>query len=285
MGGSVCSLAMGKWDVWGTYNSNRPGTEGVNWLPMDLRDPQSVRSALEAAGPDLTIHTAAIADIDVCEENPQLAWSTNHVGTRLVAREASRQGSRLVHISTSNVFDGERGHYSEVDPTGGTSVYSRSKISAEREVLGIEGTLVVRNSIVLGFPKISGRSFLLRTVSELEEGRSVGFPTGEIRTPIDSWTLASSILELGRSDLDGIYHVAGTEALSRYEMGLKIAEKAGCDPALVKPIANPPSKRAPRPLDASLDTAKARAVLEIDLPDCSEALDRAFRFALSARSS
>ena len=252
---------------------------------MDLCDPPSIRSALGAARPDLTIHAAAMADIDLCEENPGLAWSTNHVGTRLVAREASRQGSRLVHISTSNVFDGERGNYSEGDPTGGTSAYSRSKISAEREALGIEGTLVVRNSIVLGFPRISGRSFLLRTVSELEEGRSVGLPTGEIRTPIDSWTLASAILELGRSDLDGIYHVAGTEALSRYEMGLKIAERAGCDPALVKPITNPPPKRAPRPVDASLNTAKARAVLETDLPDCSEALDRAFRFARRSGSS
>jgi dTDP-4-dehydrorhamnose reductase len=246
---------------------------------MDLRDPDSVRAAFEYVRPDLTIHTAAIADIDVCERNPDLAWRTNSDGTRLVCREVQELGSRLVHISTSNVFDGKRGNYLETDPTGGINVYSESKISAEREVQRVDGSLIIRNPIVLGFPIISGRSFLLRTVTNLEEGRTVSFPVREIKTPIDSWTLSMCILELVRSGCEGIYHVAGTEALSRYEMGLRIAEKLGCDPSLVVPLVKPPPERAPRPIKATLDTTKVGSILTLDLPDCREAIDRAFMFA------
>jgi dTDP-4-dehydrorhamnose reductase len=246
---------------------------------MDLCDPDSVRAAFEYARPDITIHTAAIADIDACERNPDLAWKTNSDGTRLVCRGVQEQGSRLVHISTSNVFDGKRGNYLETDPTGGINVYAESKISAEREAQKVDGSMVIRNPIVLGFPIISGRSFLLRTVTDLEEARSITLPIREIKTPIDSWTLSMCILELVRSGCEGIYHVAGTEALSRYEMGLRIAEKLGCDPSLVIPLVNPPPERAPRPLNATLNTAKAGSILKLDLPDCREAIERAFRFA------
>ncbi len=234
---------------------------------------------MQALEPDLIVHTAAIADIDACEANPELAWSTNSLGTRYVAKAARTTGSRLIHLSTSNVFDGQKGDYSESDPTHGVNVYSRTKIASEQEVLKFEGCVVVRTSLVLGFPKPAGRSFLARAVLALRQGRSLLLPDDEIRSPIDSWTLASCILELGSQGEAGIYHIAGTERLSRYEMGLKIAHRIAADHSLVVPLQEICPDRAPRPADASLNTSKARNLLKTDLPDCGQAIDRAFRWA------
>ena len=279
VGGSVCALAAGSWQVHGTYHRNKPSLFGVDWRQLDITNASSVEALTEAVKPHVIIHTAAIADIDACEKDPETAWRSNVAGTANVARAAEAAGSRLIHMSTSNVFDGEKGDYLESDPVAGTSVYSKTKIASEAEALACRNTVIIRTSLVLGFPKTGGRSFLSTAVRTLEDGRTLPLPANEIRSPIDVWTISSSMMELGELSETGIFHIAGIEKLSRYEMGLKIADKTGCDHSLVVPVTETPPDRAPRPRDSSLDTSKARAVLRTSLPDCSLAIDRAFWWA------
>lgn len=279
VGGSVCSLALDDWEVSAAYLSNPPSLEGIDWHRVDICETESVEDVLASVEPDLIVHTAAMADIDACEARPQLAWQINVVGTRNVAKATESLGARLIHISTSNVFDGEKGNYVESDPKQAINEYSRTKIAAEDEALCCRDNLIVRTSIVLGFPKTAGRAFLPRAVKTLRKSENLPLPTKEIKSPIDVWTLSSCILELGSSNHSGIFHVAGTEFLPRFEMGLKIAEKIGCDPSLIVPVEEPPTGRAPRPRDASLNTDKARSVLRTTLPDCRGSIDRAFSWA------
>lgn len=278
VGGSICCLGLRDWDVYATYLTNLPAMPEINWHRIDITEPDSVGTLVKALKPDLMVHTAALADIDACEANPELAWRVNFNGTRNVAEAAEEIGSRLIHLSTSNVFDGRKGNYKESDETHGINAYSETKISAEQEVLQHPDALVIRTSLVLGFPKPAGRSFLAGAVKTLREERSIKLPAEEIRSPIDSLTLSRCILELGNSHHTGILHLAGIERLSRYEMGLRIARKLDCKTSLVVPANKNPTGRAPRPRDVSLDTTKARAMLKTRLPNFNEALDRAFEW-------
>lgn len=278
IGGSVCALAASDWRVTGTFHANKPSLAGVDWRQLDITDASSVGALVRGVKPEVIIHTAAVADIDVCERDPHVAWRTNVEGTRNLVAAAEKLSARLVHLSTSTVFDGERGNYRESDPTRPINVYARTKIASEAEALSGERNAVVRTTLVLGFPWTAGRSFLADAVAKLKSGMVLALPKNEIRNPIDTWTLASCLLELASSHHSGIFHIAGLESLSRFEMGLKVAERAGADRSLVVPLEKLPPGRAPRPLDASLNTEKARSMLKTTLPNCAEAIERAFRW-------
>lgn len=278
VGGSVCALAAGSWHVDATYHANKPSLSRVEWHQLDITDSSSVKALAEAVKPDVIIHTAAIADIDVCEGDPQAAWETNVAGTRNVKAGADAVSAHLVHLSTSTVFDGEKGDYRESDPTRAINVYARTKIASEAEALSKASNAVVRTTLVIGFPKTAGRSFLADAVAKLRGGKILALPKSEIRNPVDTWTLSSCLLELADSARAGIFHVAGLESLSRFEMGLKIADRVGVDRSLVASLEKLPPGRAPRPRDASLNTEKVRSVLKTTLPDFSHAIEQAFRW-------
>jgi len=279
VGGNVCFLASDGWEVLGTYRRNRPSLPGIQWHHMELTNPKSVREALSELRPDVVVHTAAMADIDACEAQPDLAWKVNVLGTQNVSLAAASLGSRLVHLSTSNVFDGKRGNYTESDQTNPINRYAETKIAAEAEALSFPGNVIIRTSIVLGFPKTDGRSFLRKTVDSLRRGDRISLPVEEIRSPIDVWTLSRAILELAQGSYEGILHIAGTEFISRHRMGVKIAAKLGIAESRVVPVRKPPPGRAPRPMNVTLNTAKARSILKTDLPDCDGAIERAFALA------
>ncbi len=277
LGGNLSFIALEEWDVHGTYLSNRPSMNGPTWHRMDLRDADSVNSVFSKVCPETVVHTAAIADIDECEAKPEEAWQVNCLGTKRVVEACGDFGAKLVHISTSNVFDGEKGDYIESDPRRPINAYSRSKIAAEDEALGLSDSIVARTALVLGFNRTGGRSFLARAVEKLSTG-SLGLPGDEIRSPIDVKTLCSGLLELIDLDERGVFHIAGVEYLTRFRIGLKIAEKLDAERSRVEILRRIPDDRAPRPRDASLNTRKARSVLSLRLPNCDEALRRALDF-------
>jgi len=275
VGGNLCHMASTNMDVCSTFLTSHPTLKGIRWHRVDITQPRAVQRLFRAFRPDVVVHTAAMADIDLCETNREKAWAVNVTGTENVASQAEAAGVRLIHISTSNVFDGSRGRYSEEDEPAPINFYGRTKLESERIALSIPNALVARISLVLGYPRTSGRSALRKIDENLRAGRSVFLPEEEIRTPIDVWTLCSSLLALAQVDVEGIIHLAGSESVSRLKLGRIIAEVLGHDPSLVMPPETIPSGRAPRPRDVSLLVEKATRILGVEMPRCREAVARA----------
>ena len=71
-----------------------------------------------------------------------------------------------------------------------------------------------------------------------------------------------------------MYHVAGSERISRYHFAVKIAEVFGLDRSLMAPIKMKDLKVwvARRPRDSSLSVDKARHELKVPLLDTQEGL-------------
>ena len=98
---------------------------GFDLQPVDLGQPEQVRSAFQAARPGVIIHAAALASVAACRDDPQRAHAVNAQGSALLARLAAETEARFVHVSTDMVFDGERGGYREQDrpsPLSGNQV-------------------------------------------------------------------------------------------------------------------------------------------------------------------
>jgi len=250
----------------------------VIWHVLDLRDTSAVRNMFKSAEPDAVIHAAAIADIDFCEAHRQTAWQINVGVTQRLAQLCREHGARLVFVSTDNVFDGERGAYSEEDEPAAINYYAETKLAAERAVAALGVNYVIaRTALVLGFPPLgAGNSFLSRMAPMLREGKRLGVPENEIRSPIDVVTLARALLELAMADCEGIIHLAGNDMLNRCEMVRRIASGLGYSPGLVYPN-NPKTipGRAPRPRDVSLSNKKARKCLRTPMKNLLDGLELA----------
>lgn len=258
--------------------------KGLVWHTLDLKQPEAVKHALAEIAPDAVIHAAATADIDLCERNPDVARTLNVTLTQAVADSCSRGGSQLIYVSTDNVFDGERGNYTEADQPSPINEYARTKAAGEAIVAAVPGSTIARIALVMGFgPLGGGNSFLERTIPMLRAGQTINVPPEEIRTPIDVLTLGRALLELAEGSVQGVIHLAGNDALDRVSLTRRIAERFGYSPGLVRP--RPPDQiagRAPRPRDVSMSNAKARQVLATPMLDFNPALDRVFDDFMSA---
>lgn len=249
---------------------------GLRSMQVDLAEPGAAEDHLRDPRPDWIVHCAAATNVDWCEAHPEDAYRLNAEMPRHLARFARACGARLVYISTDSVFDGTRGGYAEMDREAPVNEYSRSKLAGEiaiREELR-ERCLVVRTNFY-GWnmqPKESLAEWILH---RLEAGQEVTGFTDVVFTPISVNDLGDAILDMIDRGLSDVYHVAGSEATSKYDFAVQLAEVFGLNTGSVRPGSVRNSHlRAPRPLDTSLATDKITLTLGRPMPDVRSGLLR-----------
>jgi dTDP-4-dehydrorhamnose reductase len=243
---------------------------------LDVADRDMVLGALTELRPDLVVHAGAWTAVDACERDPQRAWRANALACRHVAEGVAMVGAHLVSISTDYVFDGKMARpYHEWDPTNPQSVYGRSKLGGEREILGrVPGAAVVRTSWLCG----AHGTNMVKTVLRLAAGGGpLRFVDDQRGSPTFSRDLAGMILDLGVGRRPGVFHVTNQGATTWYEFARQVVGFAGLDPAMVEPVATAdlsPPRAAPRPANSVLDNAALRLSGVPLLPDYREPLER-----------
>ena len=264
--GSVLAQAAAEWQV---HAISRGETlvqrDNLCWHTVDPLAPDELVQIIRGATPAAVIHTAALADIDLCQTHPEIARATNVDLTRRVANACTDAGCKLVFCSTDTIFDGEHAPYDENDPPGPVNFYAETKVEAEQIVARLGPQAVIaRLSLIVGLPVLgAGNSFLARMLAAFMDGRTVSVPEQEIRTPVDVITVGRALLELAGGNHHGIFHIAGHDRLSRFKMAQQIAVRCGFpDRLVVAQAASATPGRAARPRDVSLDNGKACAKLK-----------------------
>jgi dTDP-4-dehydrorhamnose reductase len=269
LGGWVVRLARGRWDVAATYLTHPADEPGADWRRLDVRDEAAANALVADVRPDVIAHTAAI--------NPGQGTdfeAVNTVGTRHIARAATKHGARLIHVSSDVLFDGRKGNYVEEDPPSPINPYGHSKALAEGEVhaSGAEA-VIVRTSLIYGWRPRLGRQ-MRWMLGDLQAGKPVRLYTDELRCPIWVESLGAAVVELADLDYTGILHVAGAQPLSRYDFGVQLLRFHGVDLGAVVPV-SARGGTPHRPLDGTLDSSRARALLRTPLPGVDEVLSKA----------
>ncbi|MFC7646194.1 SDR family oxidoreductase [Streptosporangium lutulentum] len=218
LGGELArQCSMAEHEVAATYLT-RPGeTAGVEWLPLDVRRRDDVDALISAFRPEVVINAAY----------RQTDWMITAVGAANVALAVSAAGGRLVQVSSDAVFSGAAIRYDETCLPDPITPYGAAKAAAETAVNAIAPTAVIaRTSLIIG----DGDSSHEALVRSLATGRAGGVLfTDDVRCPVHVVDLAAALLELAASEYHGIHHVAGADAVSRYELGLLIARRDGLD--------------------------------------------------------
>lgn len=259
--------------VTGQANHHRLDPGGFETIQADLLAPGAVQRLLDQTQPEWVIHCAAQAVIDACEKDPEQARQINSEVPRLLARDVARGGARLLHISTDAVFDGLRGEYSESDQPNPLSVYARTKLAGEVAVAEENpGALIARVNL-FGWSASRQRSLAEFFFNHLSAGKTcMGF-TDVYFCPMLANDLGQLFLEMLEAGLSGLYHAVGSECISKYEFGCRIARLFGFDEGLVIPTSVRDSGlAAARSPNLTLRTEKLSRDLGHPLPGLSTGL-------------
>jgi dTDP-4-dehydrorhamnose reductase len=172
-------------------------------------------------------------------------------------------------VSSDAVFSGTAPGYDETRRPDPVSPYGAAKAAAETAVRGITpDAVIVRTSLIIG----DGDSPHEKLVHALASGAAAGvLYTDNVRCPVHVADLAAALLELAGGPHTGVCHAAGTDAVSRYELGLLIAARDGLDPAAL-PAGRLASTGKPGPLDVRLDSARTQERLTTRLRGAREFL-------------
>ena len=231
---------------------------------FDLLDANAVRREFQKDQPQLVIHCAAVSTIAAAQLNPDLARRVNVDVTALLAGLAAE--IPLVFLSTDLVFDGRKGNYTEADAVNPLHLYGETKAAAEQIVLCNPQHTVVRTSLNGGTSRTGDRAFNENLRLAWQAGRGVNLFTDEFRCPIFAGETARAVWELVNQRRTGLFHVAGAEKLSRWQIGQITAARwpqlsPKITPALAANFPGPP-----RPLNTSLNIAKVQKALSAPLP-------------------
>lgn len=248
---------------------------------VDLTDVGATTTAVLDVFPQAIVNCAALSVPEQCEANPALAQAMNAALPALLARLAHHVSARFVHLSSEQVFDGlQTTPYTAADPVSPINLYGRQKIESERAVhaAAAEFAVTVRPPLLMGNSAAGQRSNHERLLADWAAGRTPKLFVDEFRQPCTAENLAEALVELcERPDLRGVYHWAGTELVSRHELGrrirehFKLTEKQA--PIIAVPRADNPEAARKRQPCLALDVAPLAGRLKTQPQSIAQQLD------------
>jgi dTDP-4-dehydrorhamnose reductase len=214
------------------YNQNRPIADGLaRTIQLDASEPEELTKIAIELWPDAIVNCAAISNATSVEADAMRAEKINVALPRLLAQLSTHLGARLLHVSTDMVFDGQSEQpYRSTDMPAPTNLYGQTKLMAEREVLehNPEDPVVLRIPILMGNSPSGQRSLHEKLIAAIQAGKKPKLFCDEMRQPCSASNVAEVLLELTeRRDLHGLFHWAGSETLSRFEIGQRILKHFG----------------------------------------------------------
>ncbi len=230
--------------VLGIYHQNPPPTDPSNfrvYIRHDLTRPLNNKLLSENKSP-VVIHAAAYAHINRCEVernlgHKSLAWQGNVVTTQNVIDYCKKFKKKLVLLSTECVFSGEKESYSEMNRKKPKNWYGSTKSIAEDLVInsGISDFLIVRGVVAYGQGGM-GSNIIQGLLNNLVyKGKTSAVVDQRVSfTYVDD--LTKGIVALIRKGSSGIFHIAGKQIVSPYELALKICKRLRISRNRVKPV-------------------------------------------------
>ena len=239
---------------------------------LDITNPIMYDEVLKFIKPDLVINFAALTNVDLCEQKPELAYSINlGVLTNLV----DLFDGPIIQISTDYVFNGENGPYEENDITNPINVYGTSKLESEKILLEhSKENLVIRTNVLYDYSDNSSASFLNWVIESLKKENEINIVEDQWNNPTWTSSLAVVIDRAVDEGLSGLIHWGDGDWINRYEFANKIANTFSLKTSLIKPILTTELNQiANRPLKSGLKTDFAQKNLNLEPPTIEQCLD------------
>ena len=275
LGLNMALQARQRYQVSGSYYTHPVAHDGIAAIKLDLNSFEEAERALLRVEPDVLVHTAGLTSVEACEADPEMAYRLNVQLAEHMARVAVRTGSKLVHISTDHLFDGQDPWKREEDTPHPLNVYARTKLEAEHAVLqACSDALVVRTNF-FGWGTSVRTSFSDWILQSLAQGRELTMFNDVFFTPMLISDLVDLILRLVKLGAAGVFNVVGDTRLSKLDFALRLAGAFSYPTDGIRSISVEGYPfTAQRPRDMSLSSERTQSYLGVQMPDVEEGLRR-----------
>ena len=215
-----------------------PKREGYIYAEMDILNREEVKLVIEKYKPDAIIHTAAMTNVDTCEEQKELAYRLNVESVATLLSLCEVHNIQLIHLSTDFIFDGENGPYDELSSPHPLSYYGETKFQAEELIKNAKAKWsILRTILVYGIVSDMSRSnIVLWAKGALEKGNPLNVVNDQWRMPTLAEDLADGCLLAVEHDAQGVYNVSGKDMMSISELVTKVADFWNLDKSLINEI-------------------------------------------------
>lgn len=203
---------------------------------LSIADKAAADTIFHKYAPEYCINCAAYTAVDKAESDRENAFLVNAQGPANLAAASVKYNTRLIHISTDYVFDGNgTSPYQTNAPTAPQSVYGESKLEGERMVMANnDQSIIIRTSWVYS---VFGKNFVKTMLRLMSEKPEINVVNDQVGSPTYAADLARAIMQIVSSGdwQPGIYHYSNEGIISWYEFAQAIKELSGCN-CIVNPI-------------------------------------------------
>ena len=238
--------------------------EKEGYIQVDITKKEDVFETFHRIKPELVINSAAMADVDLCENKKENAMLVNGYAVEWLSSASKSIGAKFIQISTDYVFDGLTGGYKEEDVPNPINEYGKSKLLGEKNALKND-ELVIRIEMPYGLNIAKNKNvFFESVVRNLKEGKTVNAAVDQIISPTFVEDIPKAVEVLVEKEAKGIFHLASKEHFSRFEFVNIIADAFNFDKTAIKPVKLDDFKMlAKRPKNTFLNTDKISEFYEI----------------------
>ena len=259
---------------------------GYDLPDIDMTKMESLRSVFEKESADLVINAAAYTAVDKAEEQVELAYAVNDLGTKNLALACKEQDIPFFHISTDYVFDGVDGMYTEESRPNPLGIYGKSKLAGEESLKATYDNYVILRTCWV-FSEFGG-NFVKTMVRLAKERDQLGIVADQFGGPTSARQIAQALLQLSQKhfadeNIYGIYHLSGEGFTNWAGFAREIfdqAKKIGLIEAIPK-VKDLKTEEypvpAPRPKDSRLDCAKIKSLIPAVNQDWKAELERVLK--------
>ena len=226
--------------------------ENYKYVSLDITDKDNVNDVISRENPDVVINTAAMTNVDLCEDEKERCDALNVDAVRYLANACLKISAHLIHISTDFIFDGEDGPYKEEDKPNPLSYYGLSKLDSEKILYKHEcNWTILRTIIIFGVGEgLSKGNIVLWAKEALEKGEDLNIIDDQFRAPTLAEDLADACIIAANKKEYGIFNTSGKDIMSIYEMVERIGKHYKLNTANLNRIStdtlNQKAKRPPR---------------------------------------
>lgn len=222
---------------------------------LDATDPKEVKDFLMHEKPDIVIDTIALSSYFACEKNPELCQKLNYDTTKNIVDVCKTINAKMIFISSSYVFNGEIGNYSEIDIPNSTHEYGKSKVRAEKRVLELKDAIVIRTEPLYGYDE--EKSQITVGTNTFVDYAKVGYPD-LLRSPVFVDDIPKIIFNLIEKKQSGLFHIASAKKMKWLDFLTKVASVINAEDKVI--IVDNSDWILKPPHDSSLDISKISSI-------------------------
>lgn len=203
--------------------------EGFTYFDLDITNNDAVAKLIASEKPQVVINTAAMTNVDLCEDEKQACDALNVEAVRYLADACANIDAHLIQISTDFIFDGENGPYKEEDKPNPLSYYGLSKLKSEQvlQAHSVKWT-ILRTIIVFGVGEnLSKGNIVLWAKGALAKEDPLNIIDDQFRAPTLAEDLADICILAAKKKAFGVFNASGKDIMSIYEIVETIAKHYG----------------------------------------------------------